>query len=251
MIGVVVPAHNEAALLGRCLDSLAVAVRYSGLRGEAVRIVVVLDACTDLTAVVAQRHRVMTVTLNANNVGRARAAGAFCLLRRGARWLSFTDADSTVSPDWLSTQLALGADAVCGVVAVNDWPPHSEPVRQRFEQRYTDANGHCHIHGANFGVSAKAYCHAGGFLSLPLHEDVYLVRALERTGARIAWSAAPRVTTSARLDCRAHGGFGGTLRKLSADAIADLAGKLPHPTPWLHPAHSTPHHMPYLESERD
>ena len=35
--------------------------------------------------------------------------------------------------------------------------------------------------------------------------------ALQASGARIAWSAAPRVTTSARRDAKARGGFGDTL----------------------------------------
>ena len=42
-------------------------------------------------------------------------------------------------------------------------------------------------------------------------EDVALVGLLVETGARIAWSAAPRVVTSARIASRVRGGFGDTL----------------------------------------
>ena len=52
------------------------------------------------------------------------------------------------------------------------------------------------------------------FRSLTCHEDVQLVRNLERSGASIAWSHTPQVITSARLDCRAEGGFGDYLKSL-------------------------------------
>ncbi|MET0319959.1 MAG: glycosyltransferase, partial [Duganella sp.] len=144
----------------------------------------------------------------------------------GARWLSFTDADTCVSPNWLLAQLAeaaRGADAVCGTVAVDDWSHHHADaglLHQHFQRSYTDADGHRHIHGANLGVSAAAYRHAGGFAPLACSEDVALVEALERCGASVAWSAAPRVTTSARRDARARGGFGDTLIEYAAKARA-------------------------------
>lgn len=56
MIGVVVPAHNEEACLGDCLRALAAAARHPDLGGEAVRIVVVLDACQDGSRGIVLRH---------------------------------------------------------------------------------------------------------------------------------------------------------------------------------------------------
>ncbi|MEO5934637.1 MAG: hypothetical protein ABIQ08_13950, partial [Duganella sp.] len=58
-------------------------------------------------------------------------------------------------------------------------------------------------------------------------EDVALVAALERCGARFAWSSAPRVVTSARRDARAGGGFGDTLLRYAASARAALPSDLP------------------------
>jgi hypothetical protein len=46
------------------------------------------------------------------------------------------------------------------------------------------------------------------------------VKALEANGARFAWSARPRVFTSARTDARARGGFGDTLRAVVAGTAA-------------------------------
>ena len=222
MIGVVVPVHNEEACLAACLEALTAAATCDALGGEAVSIVIVLDACSDRSQRIVLEHamqadarwRLDCIAIDARNVGAARAAGARLLLERGARWLAFTDADTCVAPDWLRRQLQLDADAVCGTIAIDDWSPHAEragALRAHFASTYTDADGHHHVHGANLGVCAQAYRRAGGFAPLACSEDVALVAALQETGARIAWSAAPRVTTSARRDARARGGFGDTL----------------------------------------
>jgi len=207
MIGVIVPAHNEEALLAPCLAALLEASRHEDLDGETVRIVVVLDACNDFSGAIARAYGVETLTLKARNVGIARAT---------ARWLAFTDADSRVSATWLVAQLSLDADAVCGSIAVDDWSAHPHSVREYFRKTYVDADGHRHIHGANLGVSAQAYRQAGGFPPLTCSEDVALVDRLIAINARIAWSAAPRVITSARAAARASGGFGDTLAAWAA-----------------------------------
>jgi glycosyltransferase involved in cell wall biosynthesis len=215
MIGVVVPAHDEEAHLAPCLRSLATAARCPRLLGEAVQVVVVLDSCTDGSAAIAEHMGATTLALKARNVGLARARGATLALDAGARWLAFTDADSEVAPGWLADQLALQSDAVCGTVEVRDWGAHHKAVRRLFEASYQDADGHRHVHGANLGVSAEAYRRAGGFSALASSEDAALVQALRASGASIAWSAAPRVVTSARRHYRAPGGFGATLQRLA------------------------------------
>jgi glycosyltransferase involved in cell wall biosynthesis len=211
MIGAIVPAHNEEALLGCCLAALALAATHVALAGETVRIVVVLDACTDRSEAIAYAAGVEVVTVAACNVGVARAAGAARLLADGARWLAFTDADSRVSPDWLAVQLSLGVEVVCGTVCVDDWHAHPPSVRETFARAYQDADGHRHVHGANLGVCAAAYQRAGGFPPFQCREDVALVERLVAIGARVAWSAAPRVVTSARIESRVRGGFSDTL----------------------------------------
>jgi GT2 family glycosyltransferase len=176
---------------------------------------VVLDACTDRSAQVASVNGTEIVISTAKNVGKARALGAEHALAAGARWLAFTDGDSEVPADWLSRQLAPAADAVCGIVSIQDWSPHSPLVKRRYLQRYNSRDGHRHIHGANFGVSASAYRAAGGFSPIAVHEDVALVRALEKVGATIAWVANPCVTTNSRSVGRLLGGFACYLRKLA------------------------------------
>lgn len=218
MIGAVIPAHNEEQHVERCLQSVLRAARHPALLGEPVEVVIVLDSCTDGTADIVRRLPVTALEVWACNVGLTRATGAAHLIQLGARWLASTDADSEVAPDWFAAQLAYGADAVCGVVEVDDWTPHSPGLRARYEAAYHDHEGHQHIHGANFGISTAAYLQAGGFPSMTVDEDVTLVTALQTQGARIAWSNSVRVRTSSRLDCRARGGFGDYLSLLGATA---------------------------------
>jgi len=214
MLGVVVPAHDEEEHIGACLESVRIASRCPRLNGEKVLIVVALDACTDQTLRIARSWGASVVSVDCRNVGIARAAGARHALDAGARWLAFTDADSIVGPEWLSAQLELRSDAVCGTIEVRDWGEYGERLRQHHVATYTDADGHRHIHGANLGVTARAYENVGGFRPLVSSEDVALVEALRDTGASIAWSAAPRVVTSARRRYRAPGGFGETLARV-------------------------------------
>ena len=215
MIGVVIPVRNEEALLARCLDAVRRAASHPALCREEVMVVVVLDACTDRSAEIAVASGATVVTSSAGLVGAARAIGAERVIDAGARWMACTDADTVVAPDWLAAQVALEVDVVCGTIAVDDWSHHKLAVRRRYSESYIDADGHRHIHGANLGVATDAYLRAGGFKPLAFDEDVALVQAMKAMGARIAWSAAPRVRTSARLDSRARNGFGDYLRLLA------------------------------------
>ncbi len=217
MLGVVVPAHNEEDHIDACLASLYEAARCPQLGGEEVVVVVALDNCSDQTERIARGWGAAVVNVQARNVGVARAGGARRALDRGARWLAFTDADSVVAPDWLSTQLRQGSDAVCGTIEVRDWGDYDARLRQQHIETYIDADGHRHIHGANLGMTAAAYQKAGGFKPLVSSEDVALVDALRDSGASIAWSAAPRVVTSARRSYRAPGGFGETLARVDRE----------------------------------
>ncbi len=225
MIGIVIPAHDEESVIGACVAHALACAADPLLGGERVETVVVADRCSDATASIAARAGATVVAVEARNVGLARAAGASAVLALGARWLAFTDADTLVADDWLSQQLAADADAVCGTVEVTDWTPHGENalfLSRHFATSYRDADGHRHVHGANLGVAAEAYLRCGGFQAFACSEDVALVSALERSGARICWSARPRVRTSARKVARASGGFADALLQAVA---AQLLGK--------------------------
>jgi len=216
MIGILIPAHNEEALIEPCIRAALRAACHERLEGETVLVLVVLDSCTDRSSEIVESYPVHSLAIEARNVGQARAAGARFLLDRGVRWISCSDADSRVAKDWLVAQLDLGADAVCGTVTVDQWTAaFDESAQIRYHKHYQAREGHRHIHGANLGISAEAYRRAGGFEPLASDEDVQLVRQLERCGANIAWSQRPQVLTSGRLDSRARGGFGDFLRDMT------------------------------------
>ena len=215
MIGICIPAHNEEALIGQCLESVEHASLHPALHQETVVVVVVLDSCQDSSAAVASRWPVIPLVIGAKNVGKARSHGAEYLLRLGARWLAFTDADSCVSASWLVDQLSLQADVVCGTVEIRNWTEHgvhAAQARRHFDSTYADRNGHRHVHGANLGMSAWHYRLAGGFEPRTCGEDQALVDRLCGQGASIAWSALPRVITSARPYSRVRDGFAAALR---------------------------------------
>ncbi|VXB15575.1 Glycosyl transferase [Luteimonas sp. 9C] len=229
MIGVVIPAHNEEAGIAACLASVQAAARHAALAGEAVEIVVALDRCSDRTAEIVAGCGVRGVALHDGNVGRARAAGAACAIGLGARWVACTDADSRVPQDWLACQIACDADAFCGIVTVDDWLDYDETVRLQFGTPDAQRDGHPHVHGANMGFSAAMYLRCGGFAPLSAHEDVAMVDALQRAGARIARRATPVVITSARRVARAQGGFADYLLALEARTRAVVSPLLETP----------------------
>jgi cellulose synthase/poly-beta-1,6-N-acetylglucosamine synthase-like glycosyltransferase len=220
-VRVVIPAHDEEQLIEGCLVALHGAASNVDVP---VDVLVVLDDCSDATAAVCARLAARTVAVPWRNVGAARSFGFAGVPDRTDLWLASTDADTRVAPDWLTSQLHLadaGADAVLGVIDVDDWTAHPPEVRGAFHRLYAGtspgaAATHRHIHGANLGVRASAYRRAGGFAPLALAEDHDLVGRLDLDPAvSVVRTTAVRATTSARRDPRASGGFGDLLASLS------------------------------------
>ncbi|HEX7356053.1 MAG TPA: glycosyltransferase family 2 protein [Mycobacteriales bacterium] len=218
-VRVVVPAHDEEALIDGCLAALGTAAAQVPVP---VDVLVVLDACSDATASVCARHGARTVSVPWRNVGAARAFG-FAGAQEPDVWLATTDADSRVAPDWLTAQLHLadsGADAVLGVIDVDDWSAHRPGIREAFLRLYDGTERgrtgqHRHVHGASLGVRASAYRRVGGFAPLAVGEDRDLADRLDaEPGLTVVRSTAVRATTSARRNPRAAGGFGDLLAAL-------------------------------------
>jgi glycosyltransferase involved in cell wall biosynthesis len=212
-LAVVVPAHDERVLLPACLRSLTAAAE--AVAPVPVELIVVADACSDDTALVADGATVLT--LNARNVGRARAAGMAYALRHGpdGLWLATTDADSRVRPDWLkwqSTHARGGTALVAGTVEVDDWTGWPETLISAYESGYRA--GREHVHGANLGVSAHAYRRSGGFRPLPHDEDRALIASVLATGHRVVMDPQCPVWTSSRAHGRARHGFAAHLSGL-------------------------------------
>lgn len=215
MIGVAVPAHNEREHIALTLQSIQSSIVQLG---ERALVVVVADACNDDTAQAARPWADAVLEIQARDVGTARATGAQWLLEHGVDWVACTDADSLVPPDWLSAQKALACDVFCGIVQVHDWGNYSADVIAAFHAT-TPQDGHPHIHGANMGLSRRAYELVGGFQPAHAHEDVSLIRCCEAAGLHIERRIRPCVTTSARRDARAREGFGDFLLSLEQQIL--------------------------------
>jgi glycosyltransferase involved in cell wall biosynthesis len=221
---VVVPARNEERRLDACLRGLRVAIRRLRSSDEVlpVRVVLVLDRCTDRTAAVAAGWPPVEVVVTEHGrVGAARAAGVWYAIAAADRdvdamWIANTDADSVVPPDWLRTQLRHargGADLVLGMVCP-DPAEVPDQLRLAWHDRHVFVDGHRHVHGANMGVRGGMYVAAGGFPDVAVDEDVALADSIRRMGGRVVSTRASPVTTSARLSGRTPGGMAAYLRDL-------------------------------------
>ncbi len=229
-VGVVVPAHDEEAWIGRCIAGVQAAIDETGLEPGRVHVAVVADRCRDATAAIARALLAGTGTvieLTTGGVGAARRAGtgavlaAFAGVDPATIWLANTDADTVVPPSWLTDHLRVaetGAAAVAGVVRVDTFHGHPAIVTVRFHEIYGGVHDdHPHVHGANLGVRADAYLAAGGWPALTSGEDNGLWDAVRATGAPAISTRTVHVVTSSRTITRATGGFGQWLVEL-ADA---------------------------------
>jgi len=231
-LAVVIPARNEEHRLARCLRAVAAAdasLHATHPGAPVTRVVVALDRCTDRShAVVAQWPAVEVLTCQFGNVGAARAAGVNHLigyptapLKPGEpHWIACTDADSAVPTDWLLHHMSharTGTDLLLGLITPD--PAEISPnMRSRWLDGYQFADGHPHVHGANMGFRTRTYRRAGGFPSLPEHEDVILAERIKMLGGRVVSTSMSSVLTSARTNGRTPGGM--------AAHLADLAHQL-------------------------
>jgi cellulose synthase/poly-beta-1,6-N-acetylglucosamine synthase-like glycosyltransferase len=109
---VLIPAHNEAAVIGRCLEAIFADTRSRDL------VLVVADRCTDATASIARRFGASVLERGSDEEpGRAAARQAGLEHARALDWdaVVMLDADSVIAPgffDACEQALAAGADAV-------------------------------------------------------------------------------------------------------------------------------------------
>lgn len=219
---VVVPAHDEEETIAECVTSIRVALQEAPI--EESLIVVVADRCTDDTVARARQalgQDDLVVRVDVLNAGAARRAGVRIGLQRSPRplastWIANTDADTTVPPDWIAAQLChadRGVAAVAGIVRLQQ---PSQDLEARFTRHYRwdPHQPHPHVHGANLGVRADVYDAVDGWKRIGLSEDHALWNSIRAgvwptVAATDVW-----VTTSARVQGRARGGFSNDLRLL-------------------------------------
>jgi hypothetical protein len=233
-VGVVIPAHDEAATIGAAVDSVRASLLDAAVHAT---IVVVADACSDDTAAVARAHLGPDDTVlevRARSVGMARAQGAAVALERLGRpprtWLSRTwllslDADSRAPRRWVARHLAhaeRGIECVTGMVELDEYatPELRAALTERYLAHVTPST-HPHVHGTNFGIRGDTLLAAGNWPRLATGEDHALWQAVGLLGRPRVQDPAIVVRTSARLTGRAPSGFAADLAGLAG--LADRA----------------------------
>lgn len=192
MLGIVVPAHNEAQVLAATLLALHSAARGCGVEYE---IVVVDDASTDTTAEIATAHGARVVPVAFRHIAATRNAGARAV---DGDWLLFVDADTIVPQETLAAALgALDAGASGGGAQVRF------AGRLRWHERVAIAGGLALIRLGRIAPGCFVFCTRVAFESTGgfderwfAGEDVAMSRALARVGRFVLLR--PPVWTSAR-----------------------------------------------------
>ncbi len=194
-VSVVVPARNEEAYLGRCLDAL---LRQDPPPDE---IIVVDNGSKDRTAEIAEQMGVWVVREPTPGVHHARQAGL-----KAARYevVAQTDADTRVLPGWIAAIRRGFADpqtvATYGPIELDEDAPtldrwlarHAFPLFLRLSALLGQPNAS----GANHAVRREAALAVGGY-DRPFAEDVHLAKKLLRRG-RVRYLPDQRVVTSGR-----------------------------------------------------
>jgi glucosyl-3-phosphoglycerate synthase len=227
---VVVPARNEEDQIAGCIRALAAQT----VPREQFEVILVLDACADRTADVAEQAacerglRLSLIEGPGTGAGAARRAGmdlaAERLLAHGRDdgLVASTDADSRPARDWLARQLAhvrAGAGVVAGLIELDpDEAQRLAPEVLRRREREAERRlehirnvdpgaAHHHFAGASIGVTAGLYRAVGGLEPVAALEDTAFAERLVDAGVPVLRARDVRVRTSARADGRAARGL--------------------------------------------
>jgi glycosyltransferase involved in cell wall biosynthesis len=194
---VIIPARNEAAMIGAALRSVAAQAYGDG----AVEAVVVANGCNDDTAAVARATaaelglRARVIELAEPGLARAKNEG---VRAAGGRWLVFLDADSRFGPgllDAVRRRTALGEEA--GSIAV--YADGGDVIDRAFFGLIEFGKALFGIQAQMFYCPREAFLAAGGFdESLNLAEDRDLIARLQARGLRFGRVKSAGILTSPR-----------------------------------------------------
>jgi glycosyltransferase involved in cell wall biosynthesis len=198
LVSVIVPARNEEATLGTCLQSL---VPQDGLGFE---VIVVDDSSSDRTRKVAESFSNVRVVdggpLPPNWTGKNNAVAAGARKAKG-KWLLFTDADTVHKRGSLARAVAEAEEHGAALLSYSPeqevhgfWEKSVMPVifaeLARTYRPRDVCNPVCPVAAANgqyLLISREAYDAVGGHSSISnkVLEDVALARAVKASGRRL------------------------------------------------------------------
>lgn len=197
-ISVIVPARNEEASLGACLQSL---VSQQGVDYE---IIVVDDASTDRTREIAESfpgvRLISAAPLQPGFTGKCNALACGARQAQG-RWLLFTDADTVHLPASLAASLREAQEHQAALLSYSPqqdvhgfWEKAVMPVvfaeltrTYRSKDINDPSSPAAAANGQYLLISREAYDAVGGHAAVirSLLEDVELARAVKRSDRRI------------------------------------------------------------------
>lgn len=192
MVSFIIPAHNEAAWIGRTLGAIRTAAESLG---EPYEMIVADDASTDETARLARDSGASVIQAGHRQIAATRNAGA--RLARGDVFF-FVDADTLANAEAVRSGLdALRGGAAGGGCLVR----FDEPLPVWARAAYAVAKPAARLLGMAGGCflfcTRRAYEATGGFCERYFAaEEAVFVRALKQQGRFIV--VKPTVVTSAR-----------------------------------------------------
>lgn len=197
LVSIIVPARNEAAVLGRCLRSLLLQ------RGISFEIIVVDDHSTDQTRAIAVAAGVRVIAagpLPAGWGGKTNACAAGARIAHG-EWLLFTDADTVHAPGSLANAVAEAqqheaallsyspAQELHGLAQRSVMPLIFAELAGAYDPRLVSdpQSSAAAANGQYLLVHGDAYASVGGHAAVAgdLLEDVGLARAVKSAGFKL------------------------------------------------------------------
>ena len=160
-IAVIIPARNEAAFIGKCVESI---IALAG--EERCQVLVVDNGSDDETAAVADAAGAQVVAVATGTVAHLRNVGA---AHACAPVLAFVDADCTVEQGWMHS--ALCAFDNTRTVAIGCYPRLPDAGTTWVQRTWITmvrrpagpASATAWLPSANMVVRASTFCEVGGF----------------------------------------------------------------------------------------
>jgi glycosyltransferase involved in cell wall biosynthesis len=208
-LSIVIPAFNEAKLIGRCLER-AIAACRTILPDETTWEVIVTDNnSTDATGAIARSAGATVVFERINQISRARNAGAAVAT---GDWLLFIDADSFLSPETLADVIsAIRTGGIGGggcAVKLDEMPARWAPALWLWDfasRRFRIAAG------TFIFCRADAFRAVGGFSArMYAAEEIQFSRKLKRWSRKhgldfIILTAHPHITSGRKFKLYSQG----------------------------------------------